>query len=72
MRALQAIDPVAGIDIRAVKGSVGDRLCLCGNLNDCKPSGFVLGASNAVQTLVPIDNYRAAMEAQREYDPYPY
>ena len=32
--ALQAIDPVAGMDIRAVKESVGDRLCLMGNV-DC-------------------------------------
>jgi uroporphyrinogen decarboxylase len=32
--ALQAIDPVAGMDMRAVKDAVGDRLCLCGNV-DC-------------------------------------
>jgi uroporphyrinogen decarboxylase len=32
--ALQAIDPVAGMDIRQVKTQVGDRLCLCGNV-DC-------------------------------------
>jgi uroporphyrinogen decarboxylase len=32
--ALQAIDPVAGMDIREVKQAVGDRLCLCGNV-DC-------------------------------------
>jgi uroporphyrinogen decarboxylase len=34
LHALQAIDPVAGMDIRAVKAQVGDRLCLCGNV-DC-------------------------------------
>ena len=34
LHALQAIDPVAGMDIRAVKEQVGDRLCLCGNV-DC-------------------------------------
>ena len=32
--ALQAIDPVAGMDIAAVKRTVGTRLCLCGNI-DC-------------------------------------
>jgi len=31
---LQAIDPVAGMDLLSVKEIVGDRLCLCGNL-DC-------------------------------------
>jgi uroporphyrinogen decarboxylase len=34
VHALQAIDPVAGMDIRQVKAEVGDRLCLCGNV-DC-------------------------------------
>jgi uroporphyrinogen decarboxylase len=34
IHALQAIDPVAGMDIRQVKAQVGDRLCLCGNV-DC-------------------------------------
>ena len=32
--AIQAIDPVAGMDIRAVKAQMGDRLTLCGNI-DC-------------------------------------
>jgi uroporphyrinogen decarboxylase len=32
--ALQAIDPVAGMDIRKVKILAGQRLCLCGNI-DC-------------------------------------
>lgn len=31
--ALQAIDPVAGMDIVEVKKQVGDRLCLCGNID---------------------------------------
>lgn len=31
---LQAIDPIAGMEMGAVKARVGDRLCLCGNL-DC-------------------------------------
>lgn len=34
IHALQAIDPVAGMDILVVKRQVGGRLCLCGNL-DC-------------------------------------
>jgi uroporphyrinogen decarboxylase len=32
--ALQAIDPTAGMDMAATKAQVGDRLCLCGNV-DC-------------------------------------
>jgi uroporphyrinogen decarboxylase len=90
--ALQAIDPVAGMDMRAVKEAVGDRLCLCGNVDcgllvtgtpeevyaaarnvllDCKArGGLVLGASNAVQPEVPIENYRAIIEAWREYGRY--
>jgi uroporphyrinogen decarboxylase len=34
VHALQAIDPVAGMDIAGVKAQVGGRLCLCGNV-DC-------------------------------------
>ena len=34
LHALQAIDPVAGMDIRSVKDQVAGRLCLCGNI-DC-------------------------------------
>ncbi len=34
LHALQAIDPIAGMDIAAVKKQVGDKLCLCGNV-DC-------------------------------------
>jgi uroporphyrinogen decarboxylase len=32
--ALQAIDPTAGMDMRQAKAVVGNRLCLCGNI-DC-------------------------------------
>jgi uroporphyrinogen decarboxylase len=32
--ALQAIDPTAGMEMAATKAQVGDRLCLCGNV-DC-------------------------------------
>jgi uroporphyrinogen decarboxylase len=83
--ALQAIDPVAGMDLLRSKEIVGDRLCLCGNV-DCgllvagtpeavyaatrelldawgTRSGLVLGASNAVQREVPIENYRAMVAA---------
>ena len=34
IHALQAIDPVAGMDIREVKKRIGHQLCICGNL-DC-------------------------------------
>jgi uroporphyrinogen decarboxylase len=90
--ALQAIDPVAGMELRAVKDVVGDRLCLCGNV-DCgllvmgapqevyaatrallvdnkAGGGLVLGASNAVQPEVPIENYWAMIEAWREFGRY--
>lgn len=90
--ALQAIDPVAGMDMRATKDAVGDRLCLCGNvdcglllrgnpetvytatkelLDTCKVGGgLVLGASNAVQPDVPIENYRAMIQAWRDGGSY--
>ena len=32
--ALQAIDPLAGMDIFKVKETIGDKICLCGNI-DC-------------------------------------
>ena len=34
LNALQAIDPIAGMDIAEVKARVGSRICLCGNI-DC-------------------------------------
>lgn len=34
IQALQAIDPVAGMDIRKVKSLVGHKVCVCGNV-DC-------------------------------------
>jgi len=92
LHALQAIDPVAGMDIRAVKAHVGDRLCLCGNVDcgllvrgtrrdvydaardllvGCKAGGgLALGASNAVQVEASMENYRAMIEAWREYGQY--
>lgn len=90
--AIQAIDPVAGMDMRRTKDIVGRRLCLCGNidcglllrgrpedvhaatrslLTDCKADGgLVLGASNAVQPEVPMENYRAMVQAWKEFGQY--
>lgn len=87
--AIQAIDPVAGMDMLETKETVGDRLCLCGNidcgmllrgtpddvfaatrtlLETCKHGGgLVLGASNAVQPEVPVENYRAMIDAWKVY-----
>ncbi len=31
--ALHSIDPMAGVDIKVVKEKVGDKVCLCGNVN---------------------------------------
>ena len=90
--ALQAIDPVAGMDMATTKAIVGDRLCLCGNV-DCgllltgtadqveattadllakgkAGRGLVLGASNAVQPEVPMENYRAMLAAWKKYGSY--
>jgi uroporphyrinogen decarboxylase len=89
--ALQAIDPVAGMDLARSKEIVGDRLCLCGNV-DCGAlvagtpddvyaathgllaawggrNGLVLGASNAVQREVPVENYRALVRAWKDSRP---
>jgi uroporphyrinogen decarboxylase len=90
--AIQAIDPVAGMDMRRTKDVVAGRLCLCGNvdcglllrgnpetvyaatrelLNTCKAGGgLVLGASNAVQPDVPIENYRAVIRAWKDGGEY--
>lgn len=87
--AMQAIDPVAGMDMRQAMDIVGNRLCLCGNmdcgllltgqpeevyqstrklLTTCKSNGgLVLGASNAVQPSVPMENYRAMIRAWKEF-----
>ena len=87
--ALQAIDPTAGMDLSATKSLVGDRLCLCGNvdcgllhsgtpadvesatallLKTCRAGGgLVLGASNAVQREVPVENYRAMLAAWEKW-----
>jgi len=89
VNALQAIDPVAQMDIRKVKQQVGDKLCLCGNIdigklitnspesiyNETKAllefmkdkSGFILGASNAIQKEVPAENYLALVKARIEF-----
>ena len=31
--ALHSLDPMAGVDIKVVKGLVGDKVCLCGNVH---------------------------------------
>ncbi len=89
VNALQAIDPVAGMDIRKAKQQVGNKLCVCGNIdvgklitespesiyNEVKwlldfmkvKPGFVLGASNAVQKEIAINNYLALVEAKRDF-----
>ena len=90
--ALQAIDPVAGMDIRESFKVAAGRLCLCGNV-DCglllrgtpdevyasakslieegkKYGGLILGASNAVQSEVPVANYLAVISACREHGRY--
>ncbi len=90
--ALQAIDPVAKMDMKQARKIVGTRICLCGNVNcglllqgspeDVYQStanllhsqknfgAFVLGASNAVQKDVPMENYRAMLEAWKTYGQY--
>lgn len=92
LHAWQAVDPTAGMDMRATKDRVAGRLCLCGNVDcgllltadsqavydatahlmtACKDGGgLVLGASNAVQPEVPIENYHAMIAAWREHGKY--
>ncbi len=87
--AIQAIDPIAGMDMRKTMDVVGRRLCLCGNIDcglllrgrpdevyestrsllaTCKDEGgLVLGASNAVQAEVPMENYRAMIRAWKAF-----
>lgn len=90
--ALQAIDPVAGMDMLKARELVKDRLCLCGNVDcgllvrgrpqevfegtrqllvTCKAGGgLMLGASNAVQKDVPMENYRAMIQAWEQFGGY--
>ena len=92
INALQAIDPVAGMDMRKVKDIVDGRLCLCGNIDcgllltgtsddiyassrellvNCKQGGgLVLGASNACQAEMPVENYLAMIEAWKDFGQY--
>jgi len=89
LHAVQAIDPTAGMTMRAAQELVKGRLCLCGNmdcgmlltgtpdevyqatkklLTECvADGGVILGTSNAVQPVVPMENYRAMLAANREY-----
>jgi len=90
--ALQAVDPVAGMDMKESRRIAGDRLCLCGNIDcglllratpeqvygatrdllvSCKAGGcLALGASNAVQPQVPMENYRAMIGAWKDHGQY--
>jgi len=92
LHAWQAVDPTAGMDMRAAKDRVAGRLCLAGNvdcgllltgapeavfdatrdlLTACKPGGgLILGASNAVQPEVPMENYRAMIAAWDAFGGY--
>lgn len=45
---IQAIDPVAGMDIRAVKAQMGGRLCLNGNI-DC--GALIMGRPEAIYDM---------------------
>ena len=89
IHALQAIDPVAGMDMLATKQAVKGRICLCGNVDcgmlvrgtpqdiytatrdlllSCKQDGgLILGASNAVQIEVPVENYLALVQAHQDF-----
>lgn len=86
---IQAVDPVAGMDMLETLEQVNGSVCLCGNI-DCgllvsgtpeqvyestmrllqacgEKRGLVLGASNAVVTEVPLENYAAMTRAWRDY-----
>jgi uroporphyrinogen decarboxylase len=87
--AMQAVDPVAGMDMKKTKDAVAGRMCLCGNvdcglllngppqrvydttrevLTTCKAGGgLILGASNAVFTETPKENYLAMIHAWRDF-----
>lgn len=89
VHAIQAIDPVAGMEMSSAMGIVAGRVCLCGNidcglllsgrpeevfeatsklLQNCAAGGaLALGASNAVQPDVPMENYLAMIEASSRH-----
>jgi len=62
LHALQAIDPVAGMDIVETKKQAGSRLCLCGNL-DCRiatdndPSEIYDTASSLLRSMAATPGY---------------
>ena len=86
--AIQALDPVAGMNMPEAFRLTADRVCLCGNV-DCgsllmgTPDAvfsattallraadghpFSLGASNAVQREVRLENYRAMIAAWEQF-----
>lgn len=90
--AIQAIDPVAGMNIKETKEKINGRMAVCGNVDcgilltgkpedvynetkkilvDCKDGGgLIIGASNAVQQEVPIENYEALVKAKLDFGKY--
>ncbi len=87
--ALDPLEPIAGMDIGAVKQRYGDRIALCGNV-DCgellchgtpedvveavketlaKAAGarHILASSNSIHPAVNPQNYRAMVEAAKEF-----
>lgn len=58
IHAIQAVDPLAGMDIKKVKEKVGGRLCLCGNV---KNSLLVMGPKEEV-----FENTRQILEDCKE------
>lgn len=91
VNALQPIEPKA-LDIRKVKQSYGDKLCLIGNidvdiLSRGTPQqirdiirglirdvgvggGYCVGSGNTVPNYVPVENFRAMIEATIEFGWY--
>lgn len=88
--AVQAIDPIAGMNMPEVLRKIDSRISACGNvdcglllmespeivyektyelLSECFDIGrFVLGASNAVQQEVPLENYLALNQARLDFN----
>lgn len=91
--ALHPIEPKA-MEINALKRSVGDRLCLIGNIDlgytltlgtpqeveaEVKErirtlapgGGYCVSSSNSITEYVPLENFRAMIEATFRYGRYP-
>jgi len=93
INALHPIEPKA-MDINELKRTVGDRVCLIGNIDlgytltrgspeevraevrrriaDLAPGGgYCVGSSNTVTNYVPLENFKAMIEAAFEFGTYP-